>query len=164
MISRIPSSMDIARAMDRGAKSGLATALQQVADKASRVAPFANKPVTATTGQHLRDGFRVIGPVQGVNGAVSGKVAFQVHSLHPSNEGFSYARARHEGFYYVTPSGERNYDGRGTRFPATGTFRFKHAADPNAEHRFLYHAARTTRFQVRSTIGRAIAASLRSSL
>lgn len=164
MLAKIPSSMDISRAMSRGALAGLELALEQVAEKAARHAPYADEPASATASQHLRDGVRIIGPVSSGNDDLHAQVAFQVHSLHPSNEGFSYARARHQGFYYVTASGERNYESRGKRFPRTGVFQYKHATDPEAEHRFLFHAARTTRFQVRNTIAGAIFTSLGASL
>ena len=150
--------------MERGAKAGLELALDRVANEASRIAPFAYFRSANGPKHHLRDAAIVIAPKIDVSGTILGQVAFQVHSNAKSSPGFSYARARHEGFYYVTSDGKRNYEGRGRRVPTTGHFQYRHAADPKAEHQFLYHAARSQRYIAKKMIADSIAASLAVSL
>lgn len=164
MKASIPSAQDLSRAMGRGALAGLKEALPVVSARASAVAPYERFRGGSAMRHHLRDAAIIIGPTGDGMGSFTGAVAFQAHSNAKNSKDFSYARARHEGYYYVTEGGERNYAGRGRRVPTAGIFQYRHAVDPNAEHRFLYHAARSSRLTVRNIIGKSIAASLAASL
>lgn len=164
----IPSAHELSRKMTRGVHSGLSAALPGVIQQARGPSPERSiVPYDGTPdGEgHLRDSGIVL-PVVRTPGGVTSGIAFQNHS----EWGFSYARARHEGFYYETQDGKRNYEGVGRRKPKAGTFRWRHYKegpkgywhDPFAEHQFLFHIARATRMDVRLAIAYSIAKSLRS--
>lgn len=139
---QLPSPERIERAIKVGGARGIDAAMATVLTKSERIAPY---DVTERDMVHLR-AHGTLHKAIGVGSSVVGSASYTVHN--PS-DGYSYARAMHEGYWH---------EADGTRVPARGYVRYTH---PSAKRRFLAVTMRTNRRSLKRTVASSIRRELR---